>query len=145
MARKNVTSGHVVETEPEVNGTALDAMQEADSGVYAPDMAPLAAPENAENPEGTALETPKASPKAPQTTPEDTKPDAPDKNTPEGSESTEDNQGLFVLVALKKGATYRLGKACFKKNEATSVSPEMAKRLLSTGFFESATVSIEGV
>lgn len=145
MGRKTVAPGHVVENgvaPANENGTALDNLQEPE-GLYAPGMAPLASEDPPETP-----------PEAPRTTQVDPEARAPDTNTPDAPDATEEVQAdtgtvapapmdvedddpeELCLVVLKNGGTFCFRGQLFRKGEPTATEQETAERLVRSGYFE---------
>lgn len=135
MSRKTVKPGHVVETDAEATGTALDAMQENESGAYAPGLAPLASEAPPESAAHVAPE-PEASPEASQTTTDESEGADPATNTPEDEADVEAENDEPVCVVLVGGGSFRQGDAYYTKGVPVLVPAEIAERLIATGLFE---------
>lgn len=107
MTRKKVEANHNISEPDLVENSALDATEETES-IYEPDMAPL---EKAE--EQAVDETEKTI-------------------KPQNASDLEEK----IMLALVGGATFSSGGRVYKKGVLEPVPPDVAKRLLKTGFFE---------
>jgi len=138
MSKRTVTPGHIIEDPSGAAGTVLDDMQEDDSGVYAPDMAPLAAQPSPDTEMAQAVaglgisfttdgsvDPSMVDAEAPAVNPDET-----------ANEETPAFTNEFVTIALVKGATYRFRGGVFTKDTPVPVPASIAARLIATGFFE---------